>query len=88
MVAADSEDPEKEAEELLNELRLYSSFLAEKPKIFVMTKIDMVPADELKIPKGWHGISSVTRTGTDELIVKLNDLIESIKEPEVRNIVI
>ena len=88
MVPADSEDPEQEATELLQELKLYSEFLADKPKIFILTKTDIVPQDELKIPKGWHSISSATRDGIDELVRKLYDLIETVKEPEKRNIVI
>ena len=88
MVPADSEDPEQEAKELLTELKLYSEFLVDKPKLFIMTKSDIVPDEEIKLPKGWHLISSATRTGVSELIVKLYDLIESVKEPDQRNIVI
>ncbi len=88
MVVADSEDPVKEAEELLTELRLYSEHLADKPKMFIMTKSDIVPEEELEVPKGWQVISAVTHTGTHDLIYKLKDLIDSVKEPEKRNIVI
>ncbi len=88
MVAADSEDPVKEAEELLKELRLYSEHLASKPKMFIMTKTDIVPEDELEVPKGWQAISAVTHNGTHDLIYKLKDLIDSVKEPEKRKIII
>ncbi len=88
MVGADEEDPEAVAHELLEELRLYSDELVEKPKLFILTKTDTVYEDELVVPKGWHAISAVTHDGTDELVFKLKALIDSCKDPEERNIII
>ncbi len=88
MVGADEENPEAVAKELVEELRLYSEELAEKPKLFILTKTDTVLEEELVVPDGWHPISAVAQQGTRDLVFKLKWLIDNTKEPEHRSIII
>ncbi len=80
MVDAEAEDPEAVAEELIQELRLYSPLLVEKPMLKILTKTDSVLAEDLKIPEGWMAISSFSRDGLKPLILKLKDLSDGTKE--------
>lgn len=85
MVDAACEDPEAEAKILIDELTQYSELLAQKPKLFVLTKTDTVPDDELKVPKGWLSISSATQTGLKPLIIALKGMIEKEKDDSGEN---
>jgi GTP-binding protein len=87
MVDAGTENPEEAAEKLLTELRLYSPHLAEKPKIFVLTKTDIVPEGELKVPKGWFSISSVAHKGLNELTVELKKMIDFEKSKGKKTVI-
>jgi len=74
MVEAASEDPIADAEVLLKELAHYSELLAAKPKVFLLTKTDILSGDdEKKIPDGWLGISAVTGDGLSEALRKLEE---------------
>ena len=83
MVSAEEEDPVAEAAKLIEELELYSPFLADKPRMYVLTKTDLIEEDELEVPKGWHSISSVLNIGVKELMVKMNDLVTTERLAEL-----
>jgi GTP-binding protein len=76
MVEATAEDPEAEAAVLLEELTQYSPVLAAKPKCFVLSKIDLVPDDSLKVPAGWISLSSISRTGIRKLLGQFMELLK------------
>lgn len=83
MVESTAEDPVAEAEILINELRQYSPFLAAKPKCFILTKTDLLP--EPPDIHGWMPLSSITRAGVPELVIKLKSLIDSERKQEKEN---
>jgi len=70
-IAADSKDLKKDYEIIRNELSTYSSALAAKPEIIVITKTDLVE----KLPKFKHDLE--VSILDDNSIKKLNDLISS-----------
>ncbi len=76
----DFEGFEVEAEKLVEELREYSPLLAEKPKLYILTKTDTVLEEELVVPDGWLGISSVAHEGLKPLTYKLKELIDGADE--------
>ncbi|MBN1575538.1 MAG: GTPase ObgE [Chitinispirillaceae bacterium] len=78
LIEATSPNPQADAEVLLNELAHYSSALVEKPRLFILTKKDLIenPA-RLTLPQGWLLMSAVTGDGVDEVIRKLSGLIRS-----------
>jgi GTP-binding protein len=80
MVEATAEDPLQEAETLLHELRQYSPLLADKPKCFILTKTDLLPAQP-DIP-GWLPMSSVSRTGVIDVLRVLKKLIDGTKDSQ------
>lgn len=74
----DGSDPSIAAKTIIEELRLYSPELVEKPRWLVLTKMDLIPEKEQeKLVKSiikklkWLGpvftISSITKKGTEEL---------------------
>jgi GTP-binding protein len=78
MVSAISANIAKEYKILLNELAQYNSDLLEKQRILVITKTDLLDADELKklkrkMPKNvkYHFISALTQDG----IIELKDIL-------------
>ena len=78
MIPADSNDPKKDYQVLLNELQQYSPELLDKDRLLAITKCDMLDAemmDQLKreLPKGIDHvlISSVAHIGLEELKDKL-----------------
>ncbi len=78
MVEATAEDPQREAETLINELSEYSRLLAAKPTCLVLTKIDLLPADDKPvIPDGWFGISAITGAGLDRILWECRRLLRS-----------
>jgi hypothetical protein len=56
-------------------LKAYSSILADKPKVFIFTKCDVFPKDEIPNIEGWFSISSATRMGIDEALREFTKLI-------------
>jgi GTP-binding protein len=82
MVEAGSEDPLGDAEVLAGELAHYSEHLAAKPKIFIMTKTDILQngddgGDDKNIPDGWIGISAVTGDGMDAALRAIEAALQS-----------
>jgi len=77
VVPLDAEDHEAEYERLRNELRAYSSVLAETPHCLVFSKRDLLPEDApipaVDAPDAWGTfvISSVSRRGLEELMEAL-----------------
>lgn len=84
-----SENYVKEYNVLLNELKSYSKKLAEKPKLLVLSKADLVDKAEIKKLSGRkikdikgkvHVISSVTGLGIEDLLNLLWNLLEDEKD--------
>lgn len=77
LVPSDSLDPQREYESLREELRSYSSALAERPHCVVLTKVDLWGSDDerplIHAPEAWgrFEISSVARTGLEALLEAL-----------------
>ncbi len=67
LVEAGAENPEAEAEVLLEELRAYDPRMADKPRCYILTKTDLLDSEHRQIPAGWLAISSVTGDGLTEL---------------------
>jgi GTPase len=83
LVDCTSDNPKAEAKVLLHELAEYSQSLAEKPKLFILTKTDIFPQDEkLKLPKGWLSMSAVTGEGVDKVVRKLAAMVRERGESE------
>ena len=73
MIPIDSMDWQAEYDQLRNEISEYSAELAQKPHCVVFTKMDMLGDDEpppIEAPDafGMYAISSVLRTGLDDLV--------------------
>lgn len=76
LVDSTSEDIEADAKVLLHELSGYSETLAQKQKLFIVTKSDLIPNDnQLTLPDYWMKISSVTGEGVDAVVNKLAQMI-------------
>ncbi len=83
MVEATADNPEKEAAILMEELRQYSPTLAEKPKCYLLTKIDLIHKNVSKrLPEGWLPISSITNAGIQDTLYALKKIIDRIREKE------
>jgi len=72
-VPVDAVDPQEEYDALRTELSEYSAALAARPHCLVLTKADLMAPDEvpeIQAPEAWGRflISSVTRSGVDELL--------------------
>ena len=83
LIESTSENIEEDYQVLKNELNIYNPVLLSRPAILVLTKIDLLPADnfecadklkKLKLPI--QRISSVTDKGLDELKNIIWELIE------------
>ncbi len=83
LIEAPSPDPLKEAEMLLNELGHYSRALLEKPRIFILTKKDIIenPA-KFHTPDGWYLMSAVTGEGVEEVLIRLNEMVKKSRAQE------
>jgi GTP-binding protein len=84
-------DPVEQVRQLQNELRNFDPGLMEKPRWLVFTKTDLLPADEglkkaeeavakLEWEGRWLLISSVTKSGTDELMQKVSLELEILDD--------
>ena len=74
VIPVDAPDVQVEYEALRSELDAYSTELAMTPHCVMLTKTDLLPADEplpeLEAPDAWgvFGVSSVAHRGVDELL--------------------
>jgi GTP-binding protein len=83
MVEASSENPLSDAEILLNELTQYSENLANKPKIFILTKKDLISEEmPVKVPDGWMTMSAVTGDGVSEVLQRIYEVVQENKNIE------
>ncbi|HEY5774666.1 MAG TPA: GTPase ObgE [Xanthomonadales bacterium] len=89
----DEMPPEEAVRKLEQELVNFDRELADKPRWLVFTKIDVLDrqeaeaiakrvVDELNWTAPWFMISSVTRTGTDELVQSIGRALDEMKELE------
>lgn len=89
----DEMPPQDAVRKLEQELVNFDRDLADKPRWLVFTKIDVLDrqeaeaiakrvVDELKWTAPWFMISSVTRTGTDELVQSIGRALDEMKELE------
>ncbi len=89
LVPLDSQDPQASYDGLRSEVRQYSSALADKEHVVVLTKRDLLPADhplpELRAPEalGVRTVSSAAGTGLDELKEYFWRLIGQAKASQV-----
>lgn len=84
-------DPAEQVRQLEQELRNFDPGLMDKPRWLVFTKADLLPPDEaqrkaeeavatLKWEGPWMLISSVTKSGTDELMQKVSAELELLDD--------
>jgi GTP-binding protein len=99
MAPFDDADPVTQAKAIIKELKTYDASLADKPRWFVLNKLDMVPAEEREARvkdfvrrMRWKGpvfeISALTREGCESLVQAIYKHVESLQhkvvEPDVR----
>jgi GTP-binding protein len=88
-------DPVKEAKALIKELEKYDESLVDKPRWFVLNKLDVVPEeDRKKLVKdfvkrmAWKGpvfeISALNHQGCPELVNAIYQHLETVKRSEHR----
>lgn len=83
MVEASSENPLGDAEVLLNELTQYSENLANKPKIFILTKKDLISEEmPVDVPEGWMTMSAVTGDGVNDVLQRIYEVVQENKNIE------
>jgi GTP-binding protein len=86
-------DPVAQVRQLEQEMQKFDAGLMEKPRWLVFTKADLMPpgeaeekareaAEELGWKAPWMLISSVTHSGTQELMQQVSDELEKIDEEE------
>jgi GTP-binding protein len=86
-------DPVSQVKQLEEEMQKFDAGLMEKPRWLVFTKSDLMPpeeaqakAEEAVAELGWKNawllISSVTKSGTDDLMHQVSDELERIAEDE------
>ena len=78
LVERTSEDPLGDYRKLVDELRLFSEELLEKPRLVALSKTDLLPEDDASPAPDFgvetYVISSVSGAGIDRLIYRLGDL--------------
>lgn len=99
MAPFDDVDPVAQAKAIIKELKTYDAGLGDKPRWFVLNKLDMVPAEEREARvkdfvkrMRWKGpvfeISALTREGCESLVQAIYKHVESLQhkmvEPDVR----
>ncbi len=86
-------DPAEQVRQLEYEMQKYDVTLMEKPRWLVFTKADLLPEEEARARAGeavaqleweapWMLISSVTHSGTEELMQKVSEKLELIEDEE------
>ncbi|MBE1443460.1 GTPase ObgE [Paenibacillus sp. OAS669] len=99
MAATEGRDPFEDWQKINEELKLYNSKLEERPQIVVANKMDMPDAEEFLAQFKQQlaevspetqiiAISALTKSGVQELLYKIADLLETIPEmPLVEDLV-
>ena len=88
LIPLESEDPQATYDRLRSEVRQYSSALADKEHVVILTKRDLLPADhalpELRAPEavGVRAVSSAAGSGLEELKEYLWKLVGQAKANE------
>ena len=91
LVDATQDDPVAAYRTIRGELEAYGHGLAEKPEVLALSKIDAVPADELKTKaaslkraakKTPMLLSAVSRQGVPEALFRLSEIIATAKAEE------
>ncbi len=90
LIECTSEDPQRDFSILLSEVRLYKPSLAKKPKIIVITKLDLAPVEERRKLRSLHMkdgaviclISAVTGEGVPELLETFWKVLQREKAAE------
>ena len=81
LVSAESEDPQADARMLMHELTEYSPILAEKPKCFILSKMDLLPKDaRTGLPEGWLSMSSITGSGVQDVCALFKKMLDAVTE--------
>lgn len=86
-------EPAEQVRQLEKEMEKFDAGLLEKPRWLVFTKADLLPeedarakarevVDELGWEEPWKLVSSVTRSGTGELMQEVSDQLELIEDEE------
>ncbi|AEI44956.1 GTPase ObgE [Paenibacillus mucilaginosus] len=94
MAGTEGRDPFDDWEKINDELRLYNAKLEERPQIIAANKMDLPEAEanlaefrrrlaETGKDYAVYGISAVAKSGVQELLYKVMDLLESIPETPV-----
>ncbi len=89
LVPLDSADVQGTYDRLRREVRQYSTDLADKPHLVILTKRDLLPAGDplpaLHVPDavGVHAVSSVAGMGVEELKESLWKVVEQAKAADV-----
>ncbi|TKB50928.1 Obg family GTPase CgtA [Ferrimonas aestuarii] len=89
----DESDPVEGAKAIIGELEQYSPKLAEKPRVLVLNKLDLVLEEEREAlvksivdGLGWEGevrtISAISRDGTGPLVQELMEMINALPQEE------
>ncbi|MCD1258220.1 GTPase ObgE [Paenibacillus athensensis] len=98
MSAADGRDPYEDFNKINEEIKLYNAKLEQRPQLLVANKMDMPEsADNLELFKEQlaadgreldiYEISALTRSGVQELLYRIAELLESIPDvPEVEEV--
>lgn len=74
-ISAENQDPLNDYQTVRNELSAYSSVLAKKPEIIVLTKYDILDPKQVKITQKKIKAKLCTSIANPESIKELNDLI-------------
>ena len=86
-------EPAEQVRQLEQEMQKFDAGLMDKPRWLVFTKADLLPQEEARAKAGevvqalgwkapWALISSVTKTGTDELMQQVSAELELIEDEE------
>lgn len=75
--------PEEQLEILLRELGDYQPDLLRRPRLVIGSRADMNP--DATVPGGAFRVSSVTREGVNELILKLAELVDRARRDEAEH---
>ena len=86
-------DPVSQVRQLEEEMQKFGAGLMEKPRWLVFTKADLMPPEEAKAKAAeavseldwqepWALVSSIAKTGTDQLMQQVSEKLALIEEEE------